>query len=113
MLSATYLPKSSLILVCLNSKKAYIMTESGEVIKSFELRDPASDNFIACKQSNHGAYIYALTADGQVACFNFESTRLEKKIRVLPGKAIGMALHPTRNILAAFCMDGSLKALKS
>jgi WD40 repeat-containing protein SMU1 len=111
--SATYITGSpDRILIHQTSNVAYIMTLQGEILQSFTLKESLG-NIKACCVSNHGEYIICLTDIGYLACFRASSGKFEQSVQAFTRNAIGMVLHPTRNILAAFSEEGLLKIFKA
>lgn len=111
--NAVYLTGSSdKILIHQTSNVAYIMTLKGEILQSFTLKESLG-NIKACCVSNHGEYIYCLTDKGNLVCFRASNGKFEQSIQAVTRNAIGMVLHPTRNILAAFSEEGQLKIIKA
>ena len=89
-----------------------LLNVSGQVLKSFSSGKRENGDFVAMVPSPKGEWLYGIAEDQTVYCFAMESGQLEQTIKVGQKDAIGLVHHPSRNLLAAFCADGTLALLK-
>lgn len=89
-----------------------LMTLDGEVIRKFVL-PKSSGSQVDCCISNHGEFVISLTDEGILHCFEFATGKLVKSIKTGSKRAIGLKLHPTKNILICYFQEGILKVFKA
>ncbi len=93
-----------------------LMTQEGQVIRSFHIDKPAGEGkpgeeqvgFAAACVSPRGEYVYGLGADDKLYAFQMETARIEESFAV-GQQAIGLTHHPLQNAVATFGEDGTLK----
>ena len=85
------------------------MTQEGQVLKSFTVEKDNPDDFIAACVSPRGEFIYALSSDKKLYCFNIERSGLEDHVEVTDKGPIGLIHHPSQNLTATYSEDGLLK----
>lgn len=100
-------------LVCNRSNTLYIMNMQGQVLKTFTNGLEEKGEFICCTFSPKGNYIYALTENSLLCCFNVKENKLEATIQAHEQDIIGVAHHPFQNLIATFAEDGLLKLWKN
>ncbi len=109
VLSIHLYPKNNdYFIVCNRSSTVYLMTQEGQVVKSFHLEK--EQNFIQACVSTQGEYVYGLGADRKLYCFQTDDTRLEEVFEVSEVESIGLVHHPFKNLVATYGTDGMLKA---
>lgn len=79
------------------------------MIRKFEIPDSAEESQVACRISRHEEFLLSLTDKGNLYCFQFSTGKLLKKINTGANRAIGLAMHPKKNILACHFQEGILK----
>jgi len=112
-LPATYGDQEDgLVFVCTRSNTLLLMNLSGQVLKSFSSGRREKGDFVAMTVSPKGEWLYACAEDNRLYCFSLESGNLEQTMKISDKEVIGLAHHPSRNVLAAFSSDGTLAFLK-
>jgi len=101
------------ILVCQNGRKAYITSTTGEIQRTYAIRENILGNFLSCTISNHNKFLYALSNGGELMCFDMTLGKIVESLEVLDKGVVGMCQHPTRNLIAVYSRNGLLKILKS
>jgi WD40 repeat-containing protein SMU1 len=102
----------TLILVCTRTNTILLMNEKGQVLKSFSSGRKERGDFVAMCLSPKGEWLYACAEDHRLYCFSIETGALEQTMKVAEKEVIGLAHHPTRNIVAVYAGDGTLAFLK-
>eukprot|EP00933_Yihiella_yeosuensis_P041190 TRINITY_DN35611_c0_g1_i1.p1 TRINITY_DN35611_c0_g1~~TRINITY_DN35611_c0_g1_i1.p1 ORF type:complete len:530 (+),score=112.53 TRINITY_DN35611_c0_g1_i1:132-1721(+) len=101
------------IFVCTRTNTILLMNLSGQVLKSFSSGKREKGEFVCMTLSPKGEWLYAVAEDNKLYCFSTQTGNLEQTTQVNDkGEVIGMAHHPTRNVLAAFSGDGVLAFMK-
>ena len=96
-------------IVCNKSPSIYLMTQAGQVIKSFQIEKESPPDFVAACVSTRGEYLYGLGADRKLYCFQMDTCRLEECFEVSDKEPIGLIHHPLQNVVGTFGEDGNLK----
>lgn len=95
---------------------AFLMDSSdGEVIRAFEIKKTIEDAgpLVGCTRSNHGEYLFTLTEAGTLSCFEWSSGKLLHTLKTGMSRAIGLALHPKKNIVACFSEEGIVQLFRN
>merc|ERR1711920_498028 len=100
--------EDSLIFVCSRTNTILLMNLNGQVLKSFSSGKRENGDFVAMCPSPKGEWLYAAAEDHRLYCFSLESCALEQTLKVADKEIIGLAHHPSRNIMACFAGDGTL-----
>jgi WD40 repeat-containing protein SMU1 len=111
-----YVPNSdNHIMVATSSTDAYLMTSDGEVVRAYCVKKTLDDPgpLVACAISNHGEYVLTLTEAGTMSCFEFKTGKLLHTLKTGTGRAIGISLHPTKNLAACFYQEGLVQLFKA
>ena len=95
--------------VCNRSPSMYLMTQEGQVVRSFECEGEDAKDFVAACVSTRGEYVYGLAADGKLHAFQMETGRLEETVEVAEGEPIGLCHHPLQNVIATFSENPKVK----
>jgi len=90
----------------------HLMNTNGQVVRSYK-SDKKNLVFEAACLSAHGSYLYGLTDQGQVCCFETETGKLAHEFNVAGRYILGISHHPLRNIITLNTMDGELLFYKS
>ncbi|KAG0205833.1 Serine/threonine-protein kinase smu1 [Mortierella sp. GBA30] len=85
---------------------------AGEEAKKEGLGVPLTD-YIAVNLSPQSEIVYCLAENSQVHCFYSDTGKLIKSIPVAEGEVIGMAAHPSTNVLAVYTVDGRVLLWKA
>lgn len=103
--------KSDELIVCTRSNAVHSMAAGGAVAKTWTTGRSGDDNeFVAAATSPRGGFLYCLSMDGSLYCFNVAQGRLDHVLEVHEkGKAIGLAHHPHRNLVATYADEPDLK----
>lgn len=102
------------VLVTSSGTAAFLMSTSGTVIQTFEIKKTANDAgpIVGCAVSNHGEYVYALTEAGTLTCFEYKTGKLLQSLQTGIKRAIGLALHPKKNLLACYSQEGVVQLFR-
>ncbi len=102
------------ILATSSGSAAFLMSADGVVIRKYEIKKTVDDGgpIIACTVSNHGEYVYTLTEAGTLCCFEYKTGKLLQSLKTGIKRAIGLALHPRKNIVACYSQEGVVQLLK-
>lgn len=116
------LPRSlDQVVVCNRSSSVYIMTVQGRLVSSLTSSTMSSENkngttstsrdeFISCAVSPKGQWIYCMTEDARVYCFDAHSSELKHVLESTHKKrGIGIAHHPYENRIVTYAHDGFLR----
>lgn len=101
-----------LVFVCTRTNTILLMNLAGQVLKSFCSGKREKGDFVAMVVSPRGEWLYAAAEDSRLYCFSTETGVLEQTLKVCEKEVIGLTHHPNRNILAAYCADGTLAFMK-
>jgi len=111
--SLQILPKSNdHLVVCNKSNTVYIMNLDGQVLKNFSNGKRKEGDFIGCKTSPKGEWVYCIAEDKTLYCFSVESGKLEHMIPAHEREIIGIDHHPHYNIVCTYSDDGDIKLWK-
>ena len=70
-------------------------------------------NFISCSISIHGDFLYAITENKKLYCFNLESGKPESELVISEFELFALARHPYSNIVAASDEKGKVSFWKA
>lgn len=102
----------TMIFVCMHTNTLLLMNLNGQVVKSYPSGKREKGEFVAMLPSPKGEWLYGVAEDHTLYSFSVESGRLEGTMKIGEKDVIGLAHHPSRNVLAAFSTDGTLVFLK-
>lgn len=102
----------ALIFVCCRTNTVLLMNLQGQVIRSFTHGKREKGDFVAMCASPKGEWLFAAAEDSKLYCFSTLSGALEQTLKASEGDVIGLAHHPSRNVLAAYSGDGTMSFLK-
>jgi len=103
---------SDQLLVCCRSPSLYITNMQGQIVKSFSSGKKEGGDFVCATASSHGQFLYAISEDSTLYCFNIANGNLEHSMKVHDKEPLGIIQHPHRNLTATFSDEGSLKLWK-
>ncbi|KAK2197186.1 bifunctional G-protein beta WD-40 repeat/LIS1 homology motif/WD40 repeat/WD40 repeat-containing protein SMU1/WD40-repeat-containing domain superfamily/Anaphase-promoting complex subunit 4 [Babesia duncani] len=99
-----------LLLVCTRSSCCTLVNTSGKVIRTFELEEgPSGKDFIDIAASRRCGWVYCLSQDNCIYCFNAKNGKFESIIQAHESEAIGIFHHPTSSLLTSWGLDGTIK----
>lgn len=114
VIDAFFLPSEpGHIIVAESGCHIYMMTFKGDLVRTYEVTGSDTGPVVGCRISNHGNYLIALTENGTLHCFEKESGKLINSATTGSKRAIGLQLHPHKNILACYFQEGVLKLFKA
>mmetsp|Transcript_20695 Transcript_20695/g.36281 ORF Transcript_20695/g.36281 Transcript_20695/m.36281 type:complete len:526 (-) Transcript_20695:30-1607(-) len=108
-----YSEHEDLIFVCTRTNTILLMNLAGQVLKSFCSGKRDKGDFVAMTTSPKGEWLYGVAEDNTLYCFSAASGSLEQTLKVAEKEVIGVAHHPSRNVVAAFSGDGSMVFMKA
>eukprot|EP01083_Nonionella_stella_P140867 432912_1 len=97
------------ILVGNRSSTVYVMTMSGQLVRSYSSQRNTEVNFLTFTLSARGNFLFCAGSDHVLYCFDMDSGKLEHVLKLHEKTIVGLAHHPHRNILASFSVDSSMK----
>ncbi|KAG0171619.1 Serine/threonine-protein kinase smu1 [Apophysomyces sp. BC1034] len=112
--SIVALPKNiDQVLVCVKSNTLYIMTMRGKIAKTYSHHKKAGSDFVAAAVSPQGEYIYGVSEDSVLYCFQASTGNLVEETKLSEAEIIGLASHPFTNVLATHTDSGHVYLLKA
>lgn len=110
VMSVHLFPKNiDYFMVCNKSRSIYLMTQEGQVLKSFDVDKDSDVEFVAACVSPRGDYVYGLGSDKKLYGFQTEQRRLEECFTVSEGNPIGLVHNPLQNIVCTLEESSALK----
>ncbi|CAE7243767.1 SMU1 [Symbiodinium sp. CCMP2592] len=103
-----YSEHEDLVFVCTRTNTILLMNLAGQVLKSFCSGKRDKGDFVAMTTSPKGEWLYGVAEDNTMYCFSVSSGSLEQTLKVADKEVIGIAHHPSRNVIAGFAGDGSM-----
>jgi WD40 repeat-containing protein SMU1 len=109
------------VLVGVKGPQAFIMTLQGQLLKTFSSGKQSGGDFLSISVSPHGKWVYCVGEDGVMYIFDAVTGQLDNVLEVSRPTApsgdhgreiIGLAHHPSRNVMASITDDGILKTWK-
>ncbi|CAO3697846.1 unnamed protein product [Rhizopus microsporus] len=108
------LPKNpNLYLVCNKTNTLFVMSTKGQIIKTFSHNKKAGSDFITAAVSPQGDYIYGISEDSFMYCFQFTTGASAGQVKVSEAEVLGMIHHPLTNVVVAFDNAGHVLLYKS
>lgn len=108
-----YAENEDLIFVCTRTNTILLMNLAGQVLKSFCSGKRDKGDFVAMTISPKGEWLHAVAEDNTLYCFSVASGGLEQTLKVAEKEVIGLAHHPSRNVIAGFSGDGTLVFMRA
>ena len=102
------------ILATSSGAAAFLMTTDGALVRKYEIKKTVDDGgpIVACAISKHGEYVYTLTEAGTLTCFEYKTGKLLQSLKIGIKRAMGLALHPRKNVVAIYSQEGVVQLLK-
>eukprot|EP00735_Rhodelphis_limneticus_P010174 TRINITY_DN2927_c5_g1::TRINITY_DN2927_c5_g1_i2::g.4634::m.4634 TRINITY_DN2927_c5_g1::TRINITY_DN2927_c5_g1_i2::g.4634 ORF type:complete len:544 (+),score=120.41,sp/Q8W117/SMU1_ARATH/60.67/0.0,WD40/PF00400.27/0.0034,WD40/PF00400.27/3.6e-07,WD40/PF00400.27/4.4e-07,WD40/PF00400.27/2e-11,WD40/PF00400.27/0.0031,Nup160/PF11715.3/6.2e+02,Nup160/PF11715.3/0.027,Nup160/PF11715.3/0.00044,PQQ_2/PF13360.1/0.011,Nucleoporin_N/PF08801.6/1.3e+02,Nucleoporin_N/PF08801.6/15,Nucleoporin_N/PF08801.6/1.3,PQQ_3/PF135 len=97
------------IVICNKSNNLYQMTLQGALVKVFSGDRQSPADFVDVVVSPKGDWIYALTSDSNLVCFNVRKGEVDSVLKAHDKEGIGIFHHPHRNFIATWSDDGTAK----
>lgn len=114
LIDAFFLPSEpDHIIVAESGPSIHMMTLKGDLVRSYDVTGSETGPVVGCRVSNHSNYLIALTENGTLHCFEKETGKLINNVATGSKRAIGVELHPHKNILACYFQEGVLKLFKA
>lgn len=85
---------------------------SFQIVRTLTNAVAKDGDFVACIISPKGEFVYAVSEEHKLYCFNGTSGRVEHVMEISEKDIIGLAHHPKQNIIATYAMDSQLKLWK-
>lgn len=83
--------------------------QSGMVLREYSIPDTSTgDSFVNSISSAHSEYLYCISTNGKLYCFDHTSGKLLNVTSVFKGEAISALHHPTRAIVLVVSFDGTV-----
>jgi len=105
-----FLPSNPEHLVVSNrSPHIYIMSLSGALVQTFSSGKREGGDFVQCCVSAQGGWVHGIAEDSHLYSFDAKDGKLQNLLKVHEKDAIGLTIHPHRNLLATWGNDSTLK----
>ncbi|RKP09127.1 WD40 repeat-containing protein SMU1-like protein [Thamnocephalis sphaerospora] len=98
------------VVVCSKSGSLALASLNGKIVRRFPVGETVA---LDCAMSSHGTYLYALCEDGNMYCFHTPSGELRRTIKITSAGVLGVAHHPSANIVAAYADNGEVSIWKA
>lgn len=92
----------------------YLLNGKGVFFKTFcappspQTQPQKPQTFLCAAASTHGQLLYAVTAENQLVVFDVENCSVVSQTPLSGSEIIGMALHPTNNVLVLYDTEGCI-----
>eukprot|EP00007_Cunea_sp_BSH-02190019_P003280 CAMPEP_0174242438 /NCGR_PEP_ID=MMETSP0417-20130205/27905_1 /TAXON_ID=242541 /ORGANISM="Mayorella sp, Strain BSH-02190019" /LENGTH=555 /DNA_ID=CAMNT_0015321833 /DNA_START=284 /DNA_END=1951 /DNA_ORIENTATION=- len=96
-------------LVCNRSQALQLINARAQILASFQLPTDTKAIIQCMAFSPKARWLYAGTDDGYLYCWDASTGRVEHIMRLHSKEVIGLAHHPTRNMLASWAEDGTVQ----
>ena len=105
---------SEQLLVCPRGSALHVTTLAGEVVKTVSSGKREGGDFLRCVVSPTGGWAHVVAEDSHLYCFELKDEgKLQHLLKVHEKEAIGVALHPHRNLVATWANEGTLRLWRS
>ncbi|CDJ38733.1 WD-40 repeat protein, putative [Eimeria tenella] len=101
-----------LFYVCTKSNTISLMNYSGKTIKSWSSGKKQGGDFVAACVSPHAEWVLCAGEDHSLYCFANATGKLEHVMKIHDQDVIGLAHHPSNNVVVSWGFDGCLNVLK-
>jgi WD40 repeat-containing protein SMU1 len=103
------------VLVTGSGTAAHLMTVEGELIRSFAIKTTSEDTgtLVGSALSNRGEFVMTLTEAGTLTCFELKSGRVLDTLQTGMQRAIGLSMHPMKNLIACYSQEGVVQMFKA
>lgn len=101
-----------LFYVCTKSDSISLMTYSGKTIKTWTSGKKQGADFVAACVSPKAEWVFAAGEDQCLYCFANATGKLEHVMKIHQQEVIGLAHHPSNNVVVSWGFDGCLNVLK-
>ncbi|PRP79879.1 WD40 repeat-containing protein SMU1-like [Planoprotostelium fungivorum] len=101
------------IVVCNRSPTLYVLNQKGQVVERYETDKMTGErDFITCLYSPKGDYLFAISEDRHLYCFNTLNRYMEHSLKAHEKDVIGFCHHPINSMVATYSDEGLLKIWK-
>jgi len=97
------------IVVCNRSPNIYIMDLSGTLVQTLSSGKREGGDFVQCCVSAQGGWVHGIAEDSYLYSFDLKDGKLQNLLKVHEKDAIGLTIHPHRNLIATWATEGTLK----
>ncbi len=99
------------LLVCNRSPTIYLMTLAGETVQTLTSAKPV--DFVRAVVSAQGGWVHGIGEDGTLHCFELKEGKERHTLKAHEKDAIGVAIHPHRNLVATWSDEGTMRLWRS
>ncbi|KAI8981489.1 WD40-repeat-containing domain protein [Pilobolus umbonatus] len=100
-------------LVCNKTNTIFVVSIRGQVTKTYSHNIKTGSDFIAAGTSPQGLYVYGLSEDSVLYCFQSTTGSLFGKVKISETEMIGMCSHPLSNNIVVYDDTGLVYLLKA
>jgi len=112
--TASFLPSNpEQLVVCNRSSSLFVMTLSGDVVQTLSSGKRTGGDFVQCLVSPQGGWVHCVAEDSHLYSFELKEGKLQHLLKAHEKDAIGLCMHPHRNLVATWSDEGTLKLWRS
>lgn len=98
-------------MVCSKNESMHLMNMNGQVVRAYK-NEKKGVTFESACLSSQGSFLYGLTDQGYISCFDTTTGKLVYEFPVVGRYLLGATHHPFRNIIVVNNMDGEMMFYK-